>query len=111
MMFKLTILLSISALCSSCNKTVSTEQSHTETTDEVTATKQIKAILIDVHSPREFKGGYLKNATNISHNEIAQRITELPTDKDSKIVLYCKSGGRAGMAKSTLKSASYTDPY
>ena len=65
-------------------------------------------IWIDVRSPEEFAEDHLAAAINIPHNEIGNRITAVTTDKQAEIRLYCRSGGRAGMAKQTLEALGYT---
>ena len=67
------------------------------------------AVWIDVRTPAEYASGHLGNAFNIPYNEIAQRITEVVTDKDKKIDVYCASGGRAEIARKTLVKLGYTD--
>ncbi len=66
------------------------------------------AVWIDVRSAAEYQSGHLENAYNISHVEIAQRISEVVTDKDRKINLYCGSGGRAEIARKALADMGYT---
>ena len=66
-------------------------------------------IIIDVRSQEEWDGGHLANAVHIPHTEIAERIEEVTKDKSAKIITYCKVGGRAGMAKTTLEEAGFTN--
>lgn len=65
-------------------------------------------VWIDVRSPAEYKEGHIKNAVNIPHKQIADEIDKLGLDKDTRIRLYCGSGGRAGIAKKTLNELGYT---
>ncbi len=65
------------------------------------------AILIDVRSAEEFKEGHLNGAINIPHDVIADKITGVSADKGKDIVVYCKSGRRAGVALQSLKSLGY----
>lgn len=66
-------------------------------------------VWIDVRTPTEYATGHVENAFNIPYNEIAQRITEVVTNKDRKIDVYCASGGRAEIARETLAKLGYTD--
>ena len=66
------------------------------------------AVWIDVRSAAEYQSGYLENAYNIPHTEIAQRINEVVTDKEKEINLYCGSGGRAEIARKALADLGYT---
>ena len=58
------------------------------------------AIIIDVRSPQEFKLGHANKSKNIPLPELK---TKIKTLKDKEVILVCKSGARAGMAKSILK--------
>ena len=58
------------------------------------------ALLVDVRSPQEFNAGHAKKSKNIPLNVLKSKTASL---KGKEIILVCKSGGRAGMAKSILK--------
>jgi rhodanese-related sulfurtransferase len=59
-------------------------------------------LILDVRSPGEFNEGHLKNARNISHEEVGSIADEL---KDYDYVyVHCKMGGRAKMASQILKN-------
>ena len=62
--------------------------------------------VLDVRSPEEYASGHVPGAVNIPYDQIASRIAEVPKDKD--VVLYCKSGRRAGIAAETLAGQGYT---
>jgi rhodanese-related sulfurtransferase len=62
------------------------------------------ALIIDVRSPAEFKGGHIKGSTNIPVDKIKGKTKELQS-KGKAIITVCRSGSRSGMAKSILKSA------
>ena len=57
----------------------------------------------------EWDGGHIDGAVHIPYDQIAARIAEVTTDKNARIGLYCQSGGRAGMAMTTLKDKGYTN--
>ena len=63
---------------------------------------------IDVRSESEYQQSSISGHANIPHTEIAARITELVNDKDTPIYLYCRSGRRAGLAKTALEEMGYT---
>lgn len=67
-----------------------------------------KTVYIDVRTDKEFQGGHIEQAINIPYDQIAERISEVTTDHDQPIVVYCRSGGRAGVAEKTLKKMGYT---
>lgn len=64
-------------------------------------------IIIDVRTEKEYQDGHLKNAINIPYTEIKDRIKEYVTDKEEKIILYCRSGRRSGIAENILKEMGY----
>ena len=65
------------------------------------------AVWIDVRSAAEFSTGAVEGAVNIPHDEIADKIATVTTDKDAQINLYCRSGRRAGWAKDSLAELGY----
>jgi rhodanese-related sulfurtransferase len=62
--------------------------------------------VLDVRSPDEYVAGHVPGAVNIPHDQVAARLAEVPKDKD--VVLYCRSGRRAGMAAEVLAANGYT---
>jgi len=67
------------------------------------------ALLVDVRSPAEHESGHLEGSLLIPHTEVAARIAEFGDDKSRPIVLYCKSGGRAGKAHKVLEANGFTN--
>lgn len=59
-------------------------------------------LILDVRSPEEYAAGHVPNAVNIPHTEIAQNIERLLGYKDKTVVVYCRSGFRAGKAGNVL---------
>lgn len=64
-----------------------------------------KLLILDVRTPEEFADGHVPGAVNIPHDRIGERIAEVRDAGDVDIVLYCRSGRRAGMAAETLDRA------
>lgn len=65
------------------------------------------ALVVDVRTAEEYSGGHIDGALNIPHDKILDRISELGPDKGRSIVLYCKSGRRAGVALNAIKSQGF----
>ena len=65
-------------------------------------------LILDVRTPDEYSAGHVPGAVLIPHSEVAERINELPANKQSEIVVYCRSGKRAGMAEEALAAAGYS---
>lgn len=64
-------------------------------------------IWIDVRTKEEFDSGHLPGALHIPYEQIAERITEVTTDKNAQIKLYCRSGRRSGIALESLKALGF----
>lgn len=61
--------------------------------------------VLDVRTPQEFAEGHVPGAVNITHDQLASRLAEVPKDKD--VVLYCRSGRRAALAADVLRANGY----
>lgn len=84
------------------------ESSQQQDSQIVRVNSQIErgALLIDVREPDEFAVSYAKGAKNIPLGDIETgKFSE--SDKSKKIYLYCKSGRRAGIAKTALEKYGY----
>ena len=64
---------------------------------------------IDVRSADEYSAGHIPGHANIPHGEITLRISELTTDKNTPIQLYCRSGRRSGIAVELLQQEGFTN--
>ena len=67
-------------------------------------------IYIDVREPYEYQSGHLESALNIpvdSISNIETLLSDIP--KDSKLIVYCRSGARAENAKNQLQHLGYTN--
>ena len=66
-----------------------------------------KVFWIDVRSQQEFDSGHLKEAILIPYQKISKEIGKVTKDKNADIRVYCKVGGRAGIAKKSLEKMGY----
>ena len=71
--------------------------------------KSAETLILDVRTPKEFAQGHVPGAVNISHSVLEQRLTEIAAKKDKPVVVYCKSGVRAGIALKILEKHHFTD--
>ena len=69
--------------------------------------KKEKAVYLDVRDSDEYAGGHLPGAVSVSRGEIEFDIWDVITDKNAKIYVYCKTGGRAALATKTLNDLGY----
>lgn len=65
-------------------------------------------VLIDVRSADEFASGALPGAQLIPHDQIGARIAAAVPDKNTPVVLYCRSGRRSSQAQDELRALGYT---
>lgn len=64
-------------------------------------------LILDVRSPEEYKAGHIPGAVNIPHDQLNSRVAEISSHKTKEVVLYCRSGRRAGIAAEILQSAGF----
>ena len=63
--------------------------------------------IIDVRTKEEYDAGHLSNAINIPYTKIKEEIKEHVENKKTKILLYCRSGRRSGIANKILHDMGY----
>lgn len=68
------------------------------------------ALLLDVRTPDEFRGGHLDGALNVPVQELGGRVSELG-DPGRPVVVYCQAGGRASMAEQLLRRAGFQEVF
>ncbi|WP_221795454.1 rhodanese-like domain-containing protein [Oceanobacter mangrovi] len=66
-------------------------------------------VYLDVRTPQEFQQGHLEGAINIPFDQIGERAAAAGLKQDDELVVYCRSGRRAGMAIKTLESMGYSN--
>ena len=66
-------------------------------------------IILDVRTQEEYDEGHIPGATQISHEEIAEKAEKVLTDKDQLILVYCRSGRRSKLAAEALVELGYTN--
>lgn len=66
-----------------------------------------RPLLVDVRPPDMFSKNYIEGSTNIPMDEFAQRVSELPPDRESPIVMVCGIGKFSKTWMLYLKSLGY----
>jgi rhodanese-related sulfurtransferase len=64
-------------------------------------------VIVDVRTPEEYQQGHVPNAINVPLSEIIDNPALLLSAKGTPIVLYCRSGYRAGKAAEALQKDGY----
>jgi len=97
------VVLFLGIQCSSPKTAETTSQ--TEAIHDVSIKEQVAkgAFLVDVRTPEEFAMGSVKGAVNIPVDEVESRVNEFKGKP--YVILFCRSGHRAGIAKTTLENA------
>ena len=66
-------------------------------------------IVIDVREPGEYQQGHLSGAINIPRGLLEFKVGGMPAleSRDTNIVIYCKTSGRAALAAASLSEMGY----
>jgi molybdopterin/thiamine biosynthesis adenylyltransferase/rhodanese-related sulfurtransferase len=67
------------------------------------------ATLIDVREQVEWDAGHIAGALFIPRAELGDRIAAAVPEKDTEIVVYCRSGARSALGTQLLQQLGYTD--
>ncbi|MCP4431865.1 MAG: rhodanese-like domain-containing protein [Gammaproteobacteria bacterium] len=64
-------------------------------------------VLLDVREPAETIGGKIAKAIQIPVGALGKRVSELEKHKNKTLLVYCKSGARAGTACKELSKNGF----
>jgi rhodanese-related sulfurtransferase len=65
--------------------------------------------LIDARSPEEYAESHIDGAINVPHDRLEEFAGGLPTARDGTVVVYCRTGKRAGRLQAQLAERGYSD--
>ena len=82
-----------------------TEVTVVEVKEDIDAGKDF--VLLDVRTSEEFNAGHLPKGANIPRGMLEFLIGKFYPNKETEIVLYCRTGGRAALCTNTLKEMGY----
>lgn len=68
-------------------------------------------IILDVRYDYEYNEKHIENAINVPMPQINEKAESLLPDKNALILVYCRTGKRAQMACTILKSLGYTNTH
>lgn len=77
--------------------------------DEAVALAKDGYRVIDVREQDEWDAGHVPGATLLPVGEVPSRIAEVVPDRDTPLLLHCRSGGRSARAAAWLASLGYSD--
>ena len=103
-----TALIFISLLLASC--ATSTPQLEYEVSQQQLLNLQQNSdnfLLVDVRSVDEFNQAHIPGAINIPHTELTDNMERMSEFKSKDIIVYCRSGRRAGIAIAELKQLGF----
>lgn len=82
-----------------------------ETEDAVAAREAITAdrVFVDVRSLEEYQAGHVEGAIHIPYDQMEERWPELAEYQDEDIVVYCRTGTRAGIALEVLQDHGFDE--
>ena len=66
------------------------------------------AVLLDVRTPGEYKGGHIPGSKNVPLNNL-EKVSSVARSKDAEVYVYCQSGARSRQAASMLQRMGYNN--
>lgn len=66
------------------------------------------AVLLDVRTAEEYKGGHIPGSKNIPVDAI-ERVPSVVQDKDAPVFVHCLSGARSTRAAAAMRRMGYTN--
>ena len=69
------------------------------------------ALVIDVRSPEEFAEGHLDGAIRIDWHDAEAIARAIGVNKQRQVVVYCRSGNRAGKSIDKMKALGYDNIF
>ena len=67
-----------------------------------------QAILLDVRTPEEYRGGHIPGSKNLPLQQI-EKIESIAEKKETPLFVYCQSGARSRQAVSLLQNMGYVN--
>jgi len=65
--------------------------------------------LLDVRTEEEYQAGHIQGAQWFPRGKLEYYVQDLITDPESRVVLYCRTGGRSALATLTMQDMGYTN--
>ena len=65
--------------------------------------------MLDVREPDEYEAGHIPGITLIPMGEIADRLSEIPTDQE--VIVTCRTGNRSSQVVDFLRAQGFTNVH
>ena len=101
----LSVAMFIIAACGNSFATISAQEARQMMIDNP------DAIILDVRTPEEFAQGHIPGALLLPVTQIAEQAESVLPDKDTLILMYCRSGNRTQTAGQLLADMGYSKVY
>ena len=95
--------------CGGNNEKVATYEQITAEQAKTIMDTEKDYVIIDARTEEEFAEGHIENAILLPEYEIAERAEKELPDKDTLILVYCRSGRRSKIASEELTQLGYTN--
>lgn len=103
--------------CTTLNKEISTKGQEAVTVSRITSEEAKEemnnndVIILDVRTEEEYNSGHIENSVLIPIDDLEYKEEEVLTNKEQKILVYCRSGNRSKKAADLLVEMGYTNVY
>jgi phage shock protein E len=95
--------------CSNSDKTVISQINAKQAMEMLENDETI--ILIDVRTFEEYKSGHIEGSILIPHDIIESEIEKAVPNKETSIIIYCRTGNRTKTAGRILKGLGYSNIF
>ncbi|NLC43437.1 MAG: rhodanese-like domain-containing protein [Clostridiales bacterium] len=109
----ITIMLLITIPVSSCSKEIENVNYKTINAEEAKAIidAEENIVILDVRTKAEFDDGHIPNAILIPDAKLKEEVEIKIPDKDTKILIYCRSGNRSAKSAKHLIEMGYNNVF
>lgn len=109
----ITIMLLITIPVSSCSKEIENANYKTINAEEAKAIidAEENIVILDVRTKAEFDDGHIPNAILIPDAKLKEEVEIKIPDKDTKILIYCRSGNRSARSSKLLIEMGYNNVF
>ncbi len=70
----------------------------------------MKLLIVDVREPGEFASDHVKGSINVPLGDLLAGAPQLKSiDKDTEVIVYCRTGSRSRIAEQALRNQGFTN--